>query len=455
MKAFKYLLFLIIFGGIITSCEDELDVFPRNQLTPNTITSDDVQLLMNGVYATWRNPITFFYLSFLTEDLSSDNLVYRATFFQHGEVDNNAILTNNVLTLRYYNGPYSIIQTANDVVNLLEVATAIPEESKKLLEGEARYLRAYAYYKLVTLFGGVPIIESRDPDMQIVPRSSEADVWQYIIDDLVFAVNNAAAYKGPTLVSKEAAKALLSRVYLIRGNNGEAKRLADEVIASNLFALSDNYDNIWVKANNDKEHIFYINHTATDGTNSMGFFLRHSSMVGSGRAELPVDLSLIEAYEEGDTRKDASVVNIPTAFTNPSWQWFAKKFRDPGDGSSPFIVSRIAEMYLISAEAQFKISNNSTDEVALGRINAVRQKRGLAALTTLDLHKIIHERRVELAFEGTRWTDMKRTPSQSNPNKSMALVYLESKGRTTRDLVYPIPDAARDVNPLLEQNPGY
>ncbi|ASB50025.1 RagB/SusD family nutrient uptake outer membrane protein [Alkalitalea saponilacus] len=455
MKAIKYFILFLILGGLLSSCEDELDVFPRDQLTPETVTSDDIELLTRGVYAAWRDPISFFYLSFLTEDLSGDNLVYRATFFQHGEVDNNAILTNNVLTMRYYNGPYTIIQNANDVINLLNDAEGIQEDIRNRYLGEVKMLRAYAYYRLVTLFGGVPIIETRDPDFQIVPRNSEAEVWQYIIDDLVFAVEHGPDFRNSTLASKYSAKALLARVYLIRGNNTEAKRLSEEVIASSNFALSDDYDNIWFKANNDREHIFYINHTSTDGTNFKGFFLRHSSMPGSGRSELPVDLSLVEAYEEGDVRKDASVLFVPDAFEDPRHLWFSRKFRDPGDGSAPFIVARIAEMYLISAEASYKISNNSTDIDALARINAVREKRGLQPHETIDIHKIIHERRVELAFEGTRWTDMKRTPSQSDPSKSMAQVYVESKGRTINDLLYPIPSQAMEVNPELEQNPGY
>ena len=455
MEKLKYLLIIFILSVFATACQDELDIYPKNQLTPSTITSDDVQLLIRGVYASWRAPISYYYLSFLTEDLSADNLVYRATFFQHGEVDNNAILANNVLTQRYYNGPYTVIQNANDVVNLLDESTAIPEAQKNSYLGEVRMLRAYAYYKLVTLFGGIPIIETRDPDLQIVPRKSEDEVWQYIIDDLDFATKNGPAFSNPTLASKESAKALLARVYLIRGNNTEAKRLADEVIANTSFALSDNYDNIWVKSNNDKEHIFYINHTPTDGTASHGFFLRHSSMPGGGRAELPVDLSLVNAYEAGDSRKAASILNIPTAYADPRWQWFCRKYRDPGDGSAPYYISRIAEMYLISAEASYKISNNQADAAALSRINAVRNKRGLGSLDAVDLPKIQQERRVELAFEGVRWTDMKRTPSPTDPSKSMAQVYVEGKGRSVNDLLYPIPTAARDVNELLTQNPGY
>ncbi len=455
MKKMKYIFGFLLLGILFSECSDELDLYPKDQLAAETITSGDINLLIRGVYANFREPISYYYLSFLTEDLSADNLVYRATFFQHGEVDDNSILAGNVLVARYYNGPYTIIQSANDVVNLLDESTTIPDADKNLYLGEVRMLRAYAYYRLVTLFGGVPIIETRDPDLQLIPRDTEADVWDYIIKDLVFAVNNAPDFSDPTLASKESAKALLARVYLIQGNNTEAKKLADELISNSNFELSSNYDDIWVSGSTDKEYIFYINHTINDGDAYHGYFLRHSSMPGGGRAELPVDLSLVNAYEVGDTRKAASVLNIPDAFDDPKFQWFCRKFRDSGDGSAPFLVSRIAEMYLISAEASYKISNNSADTDALGKINDVREKRGLGDLSSIDLYKIQQERRVELAFEGVRWTDMKRTPSQTSPTKSMAQVFVEANGRSKDDLLYPIPTAAIDVNDQLDQNPGY
>ena len=177
-------------------------------------------------------------------------------------------------------------------------------------------------------------------------------------------------------------------------------------------------------------------------------------MLGGGRAELPVDQSLVDAYEPGDQRKAASIQNINTG--NVALQgWYCKKFRFVIDGTDKYFISRIAEMYLISAEASFRISNNTTDVNALSRINAVRTSRGLTVLVSIDEQKILQERRVEFAFEGLRWLDMKRFKSPTNPAKSVAQVYVEAKGRSVNDLLYPIPQQQLDVNSLLNQNPGY
>ncbi|MBC7387567.1 MAG: RagB/SusD family nutrient uptake outer membrane protein, partial [Opitutaceae bacterium] len=141
------------------SCKKSLELNPRASLSPEVVGAADAPKLLNGIYDALQSGNTsFYYLSYATEDLSADNLVYRATFFQHGEVNNNAILVNNVLVSRYFNGPYVVIQRANDLIEILNTNTSIPDNVKKPLLTQAYFLRAYGYYRLVTLFGPVPIV---------------------------------------------------------------------------------------------------------------------------------------------------------------------------------------------------------------------------------------------------------------------------------------------------------
>ena len=450
---------MAVIMSITTACSDKLDLYPRTSVTPETITSKDVEVLLNGVYAALRDGGTSYWaLGSLVEDLSADNLLYRATFYQHGEIDDNAMLADNVLIQRYWLAPYTIIQRANDVLEVLANSSDLASDVKTRVEAEARFLRGYGYYRLVTLFGGVPIVTSRDPGENLIPRDTEDAVWSYIIDDIKFATTNARPHSsaGVYYVSQEAAKLVLARVYLIRGNNTEAKALADGLIASSSFGLVDagSYNGIWsVTAPNAQENIFVVSVTTNDnGVTYHGFFLRHPSMPGGGRAELPVVPGLYNLYEASDIRRSV-ITHVPGAYTNPLYEYYCYKFQDPGDYTCKFYIARIAEAYLISAEASYKL--NASDPSVLTNINALRAKRGASALASVDLYDIINERRLELAFEGTRWTDMKRTPSASTPSKSMALEFLEAKGRTANDLLYPIPTSARDVNPQLDQNPGY
>jgi tetratricopeptide (TPR) repeat protein len=329
----------------------------------------------------------------------------------------------------------------------------LPEATKKGALGTAYFARAYGYYRLVTLFGGVPILLKRSVEQ--VPRNTEAEVYDQIIKDLLVAIDNAPSITSNIYISSEAAKALLARVYLLRKDYANAKKYAEEVINSGRFALTANYEGMINNPIGNSEVIFVRQFTATEGETSLYFFLQHPNMPGGGRSELPVDNSLIAAFEPNDIRKPAIVQEITAPASNPGW--YVRKYRDPaGAAAHPIYVVRLAEMYLISAEAQYFISNsNTTNAEMLARLNQLRNKRGLSDLSSANLYDIIKERRVELAFENLRWTDMKRTPDPTTPSKSMAQVFVEGKGRSITDLLYPIPQSQIDVNPRLTQNPGY
>lgn len=448
---FKSIAFLLL-AGTIASCDSKLELYPQDSISPELVTSAEAEKLLNGVYDAVQNGNVgsgYAYLSYVTEDLSGDNLKYRATFFQHGEVDNNSILTSNILVARYFNYPYVFIQRASDLIDIVNSSTTMNDVEKNKFLGSAYFFRAYGYYRLVTLFGAVPIVNSRD--IVQVPRNSVEEVYAQIISDLNAAIANPAPFGNSNYVSVEAAKALLARVYLIQGDKENAKKYALEVINSGKFDIASSYADMFKTPYESKEHIFKIANTATEGTNALDYFLQHSTMPGSGRAELPVDESLIVAYEEGDERKAGSVTWIPENVTNSGW--YTHKYQDAsGNGAHPYYILRLSEMYLIVAECD--ITSNPSN--ALTYLNKVRTNRGLKAKTSADLYDIISERRVEFAFENLRWSDMRRTPSKSNPSKSMATEFLEAKGRTKNDELYPIPQSAINTNPLLlPNNEGY
>ncbi|AIM36097.1 hypothetical protein KO02_04860 [Sphingobacterium sp. ML3W] len=443
---------VLLIAGHFAACDSKLDLLPRDSVAPELVGGAEGDKLLNGIYDAFQNGnigSAYAYLSYVTEDLSADNLKYRATFFQHGEVDNNAILVDNVLVSRYFNFPYVAIQRANDLIEIVNASSTIDEATKKKLLGSAYFFRAYGYYRLVTIFGAVPIALNRD--IVELPRNSVDEVYNQIINDLKLSIENPAPFENSNKVSIEAAKALLARVYLIRGDKASAKQMATDVINSGKFAIESNYSNMFTTPFESREHIFKIANTATEGDNSLDYFLQHPTMPGGGRAELPVDESLVSAYEEGDQRKEASVQEIKAPTANPGW--YSKKYQDPsGNGAHPYYILRLSEMYLIVAECDLTASPSN----ALANINLVRKNRGLSDLSVVTLNDVIKERRVEFAFENLRWMDMRRTPSISNPSKSMATVFLEAKKRSVNDELYPIPQSAINTNSLLlPNNPGY
>ena len=462
MKLLKYKLlpYLMITCFLVISCESQLeDVLPTNALAPETVTSAaDVEKLLVGIYDGVQNGGTLtgvgvglYYLSFLTEDLSADNLAFRATFFQHGEVDDNTINVENVLVQRYWLGPYVAIGRCNDLLGIIDNldTSEFSGDRKNGIIGETRFLRALSYFRLVSLFGGVPVLTVNT--IEKVPRDSEDVVWSQIEADLDAAIANSPEFSNASFVSKDAARALRARVALIRGDYSLAATLSEEVIATGNQSLVANYADMWIPAGSGtrdaSEMILEMANSLTDGT-FFGFFLTDGTQPfgNGGRLELPADETLVAAYEPGDTRFAAT---IDQTFVRPGFSQVIK-FSSGLNGDDPYPVTRLAEMYLISAEASaFRDSDPSS---GLDRLNEIRVARGLAPILVApaDLESwldiVLQERRVELAIEGHRWQDLRRTGRAIDvlPNVTSA-----------DQLLYPIPQSELDVNDQLVQNPGY
>ena len=212
MKNIKYISYALL-GGILAfgACKKPLDLTPPSSLTPEQVGAEDAPKLLSGIYDALQQGSqgsAYYYLSYVTEDLSADNLRYRATFFQHGEIDNNAILENNVLVSRYFNAPYVVIQRANDLLEILNSNPDISEDISRPLYSQAHFLRAYAYYRLVNTFGPVPIVFNRD--ITEVPRNSEDEVYKQIISDLQASIGYNDTFTSAYFASAEASKALLA-----------------------------------------------------------------------------------------------------------------------------------------------------------------------------------------------------------------------------------------------------
>ena len=459
MRFTKILLTILLLAGLTFSCgESELEeVLPTASIAPQAINSADaLEKLLIGAYDRLQQggaATNLYYLSLLTEDLSADNLIWRATFFQHGEIDNNAILAGNVLVTRYWSGPYETVFVANQILEILPNidASTFPgnPQRKDEIQGEAKFIRALAYFRLVSLFGGVPI--NTVNTLENKPRNTADEVYTQIISDLDDAISLAPDFSDQNFSSKDAARALRARVALIRGDFATAATMAEAVIANSTFALSNNYAAIFAPSTGglgSSEIIFQVSSTLTDAT-FPGFFLTDASnpFGSGGRLELPADPTLVAAYEPGDQRFAAS---IDQTFVRPGFSQ-AIKFGSGLNGDDPFPVSRISEMHLISAEAAAERDNNANS--GLARLNEVRFARSLPALTGADVpdlstfqDRVLQERRVELAFEGHRWRDLIRT------NRAISTIPTVT---SADQLLYPIPQRELDNNPNLVQNPGY
>lgn len=345
---------------------------------------------------------------------------------------------------------YSGINRMNNVINS---APAIEDKAlnTSVVLGEARGLRAFQYFNLLRYYGGsetgfnksdgkgVPLVLKPtlvSADTTPLPRVTEAEVWKQILDDLQFAEDNLPTNNGGLgRLNKRSARALKARAYLYRGEWSQAEVVADSVITKGGYSLltGANYANIWL-LQNSSESIFELLFDASN-TNSIAFFYYPTSL--GGRNEISSSAALNTAHEANDVRKAVNYTASPAAKT--------LKFTRVA-GTDNVVLLRLAEMYLIRAEAR-AMQNKLVD--ALADLNVIRVRAGLtpsAAATQADLLTAIEkERRIELAHEGHRWFDVRRY------NK------LTSVGITQPfRALWPIPDReVKTSGNVISQNAGY
>lgn len=455
------------------SCQSNLDFTPTAAVSSSSITENDYNALLIGVYNGAQG--LSMGLPYVAQDLAADNIKAR-TWADLIEMDNLSITTSNSYVNSWWNAYFKNVQLSNNLIAEIAKHDSTTTTAKSII-AQARLLRAWNYLQIVSLWGDAPIL--KEVTTELVARSPEKEVWKLIKEDAEYAQVYAPDYTTPSLVSKIAAKAFLARILLIAPTGVQDKtraaQLAEEVIASGKFTLATNFADIW-QAKTSKEIILQWNNTSTD-SGSPGWFLR-SNLVNSvtnpgvgdlGRFEFPLDNSLINAFETGDTRKAASIRYLSTSSAST---WDCIKY-PRYDGADPWPVIRIAELYLISAEAQGYPNGVS-------RLNELRVKRGLNSfvagtdITTDNFtNKIFAERRVELFAEGHRLYDLRRWYNSGDTGKNAVLALRsyqvgETAGSRPQasdnmniadngyNLLFPVPAVAISNDPNLKpNNSGY
>lgn len=447
MKKIVYIFTILL--GISLGCEEPLEVDPRLSVDSNNLITNasSAGVAMNGlydglqaVYGTGAPNIVP-----IVVDLVSDNLVHTGTFTSLREMDENDILATNVGISEFWNNLYNTIYRANVIIDLLPtVDDPVLDADRAQFEAEARVIRAICYYHLVNNWGAVPLITTplETLDDVNVPRTAESEVNNQILADLNAAVPNLASDSDRTRVSKAAANAFLAKVQLQLGNYAEASAAAGAAISDPVgYTLETNYMDLY-NANVSSEALLQVDFNSNDA-NSISFWYWDQP---DGRHEIAPSDNNTLVYEEGDLR--SSIVD--STVNSTSGPVFSRKYVDFATGADKPYVVRLADVLLTKAEADAQLGDFGA---ASDLINQVRTRAGLEPVT-LDggnfIEIISNERRVELAFEGHRWYDMKRYGT--------ALDFLTSKGRGSNDLVLPIPDDEIDRNTAIsqsDQNPGY
>lgn len=423
---FKIKLILpIICLSLLSSC-GKLDFYPHTSIAPEAVTPADMEALMNGMYNSVQNNQGR--ESYIMFDLVGGNLIGSAGGSPLAFIK-NILRTDFNLVANGWDGLYRSVYQVNNVLNIMQ---SLPESKRKEeIIGTAHFFRAYLYYNLVTRWGDVPLITVNTNEL--VTRTPAAQVWAQIEADLTIAMAKAPRFSADLngnyyYVSKEAAEALMARVKLAQNKMGDAAEIAEQVISKNLFAL-DSFNKIFRKVKNSEEIFSFINLTEESSITLSTLFYTYAHSVSGSYVYKPTD-ELMNIFEAGDNRKDISVATVTSLNV-------INKYPSGQSGTDPFPVIRLAEMYLISAEAQ--------GLAGLDRLNQLRAARNLGPVNPAGepeyQEAVALERRREFVAEGFRWFDLVRT------GKAVEVLGIE-EFRTK----FPIPDYEREVNPKLSQN---
>lgn len=470
----------------ILSCEDFLDKQPISSgiAVENTgsdsllyKTAAEVESALNGVYQDFKNE--YFMLDmFLNGDAQSDNAYAGADNPDIFQIDDYELIATNANVSRDWAYLYSMIGKANRVINNVDLVPdpALSDIRKQQIKGEASFIRAYAHFDLVRLFGDVPLVTKEVTTISaanleeiyplLFPERVSADaVYDQIITDLEYAlgtVRTVVPDKGYVTVG--AVNALLAKVYATREPKdwNKVNEYCDAVIGLG-YTLLPEYDQLWDNAHeNSSESIFEINCYDWDTGGNWGVFMFYGD--DWKKFNVPSN-DLVRAFEdEGDEiRKNASIdfLDVTGKWTDPYWAAanypFVYKYRD-FSGAQNFIIYRLADILLLKAEA---LNELGQVEAAADLVDQVRARVDLdptTATTQAEMRLAIEkERRLELAFEGHRWFDLKRTGRAVEVMNAVTDGNGNSLGYQLNEqkLVWPIPQSERDKNIKLTQNPGY
>lgn len=454
-------------------------------------TADQAASAVNIIYGnlrTWNNTA---FAAICVENMGSDDAIKGsvasdATFIN--EYDQFTIDPSEGQLDGFWQGQYQNINFCNQVLDNVDTMSTVDPTLKARYLGEAKFLRAYSYFRLERAFGNIPLIlhVPLTAAEQNPGQSSPTQVWAAIEQDLTDAASVLPASYGPSDVgraTKGAALALHAKVAMYQKKWSDVLNYTNAVISSGVYSLFPNYYQMFREANeNCSESIFeiqcdYVPNNADINSSQYSQVQGDrdvSPSVGWG-FNVPTQ-NLVSEFETGDPRLTGTVMiqgtttpsgdavpmaaaGAPTMYNMKSYVPFAEAAAQPNQGCSQNVrVIRYADVLLMNAEANNELGNSADALKSLemvrarARSNSTDPSTTLPAVTTTDQTQlraaIYHERRVELAMENDRYFDVIR--------QGRGTTVFGPLGWTTKNTYWPIPQNEIDISGgKLVQNPGY
>lgn len=481
MKKYKHILITSLMLIVFWSCNDNdfLNVDPSTE-TPEQFFSSPTAAteLVNAIYNKFLdwNESSFSWngVSSITSDDADKGSDPGDTGGDKDKLDNLTFTSTSLSFNEVWEANYQGIARANQALKFLP-DLVIDDNLKNQLIGESKFLRALFYFRLVKMFGGVPLIK-KVPDIQnqddinaANTRASKQEVYDFIMADLTEAADNLPTSYDPKdlgRATKGAALTLLAKVNMYQGNWQEVFDLTNQVMGMG-YSLTPNYEDIWKEiGENNPESIFEIQGRGeTPNKGVQGYFVTQGARGAGGWGwgfNTPTQ-DLANAYEPNDTRRDATIIFrgetlwdglvVANTVSNPMYNQkaYVSKTEESFNGNDwesnkNIRVLRYAEVLLMNAEAALEIGGDAATP-----LNMVRNRAGLPNAPIVDKMAIWKERRVELAFEHDRYFDLVRQGRAGEVLRAHGKNFMDGKHE-----LFPIPQTQIDLSDgKLTQNPGY
>jgi len=469
-----FILFVLL---ISVSCENNLEEVPLSFFEESNSfnSAADANSAINAVYDRLRGVYGLTMINLA--DLNGDECEVREENGGGTEIHKNLFNSGTGLFDGFYTSSYVLIDRANRVIGNVPKIT-MDSKLRDQIVGEARFLRALAYFNLVRAFGDVPLVTvvSNDVVNVQIPRDPAEKIYQQIILDLQEAEKVLPVkYTADTEAGRAtvgAAKTILAKVYLTRKDWANAAAKAREVIDSKTYSLFSDYRDIYVpEKENGVEHIFSVQYSCVLPTYgspmAVSFAIYFSYPINLTGGTYQVVPAFANSFLKGDYRKEVTVITekkiangtVVLSRTGPH----TDKYWDPlacGESSARnnFIVTRYADVLLMYAEALNEMGAPNSDAYAAINLVRARARKGVVETEIPDLKSltqaqfreaVLQERGWELSFEGHRRWDLLRTGKYVDAMKAIGIT------ADAKHLLYPIPLPEIDVNPALVQNTGY
>lgn len=407
--------------------------------------------------------------------LYSDELRSHSSPGSTQEVYNDALISTSSIPGLIWQNIYTIIYQINSAIEGLSASTTLTPATRDRLLSEVKCMRAYLYFNLVNIYGDVPLIMRTDYEKsRLASRDKTAAVYTQILKDLNEAKQTASdSYTaGDGTITSERIRvnlyvieALLARVYLYTKDYTNAEKYATLLIENNQFHLESDLNQVFL--NTSHEAIWQLKPQDENFTwEGWNYILTAAPSTGGQHSNTLSD-TLLHSFSNEDNRKSAWIGSVTVNATTYYFPYKYKSFDRTATGNEYLMVIRLAEMYLIRAEARAELGQLTGTNSAATDLYTIRSRAGMTkpitASSYTDIMRLIaQERKRELFTESAhRFFDLKRWKGLSDPGKSRidevmpGIAKIKGGQWEPYKKYFPIPKSERLKDPNLSQNEGY